>query len=208
MTNDPRGWYSREYLPHFDGGEITQFVTFTLWDSVPHVVLRKWHDELAMLEKMKREIEWKRRIEIYIDCGEGHAWFKNPILADLVQNALMYFHGQRYLLHAWVIMPNHVHAMFTLLQGFSLESILHSWKSFTANEANKILGKQGEFWYPESFDRYIRDSEHYNRVKKYIEDNPPKAKLCLHPTTWRWNSAYWREAQPQFHFDDPECYKV
>lgn len=123
------------------------------------------HDELATLEKMKREIEWKRRIEIYIDRGEGHAWLKNPILADLVQNALMYFHGQRYLLHAWVIMPNHVHVMFTLLKGFSLESILHSWKSFTANEANKILGKQGEFWYPESFDRYIRDGEHYNRVK-------------------------------------------
>ncbi len=199
----PRGFYSRLYLPHFEGGPITQFATFCLWDAVPRVLLRRWEEELRLLTKTEQEIERRRRIEAYLDRGEGQAWLKIPALADLVQHAFQFFHQQRYDLHAWVIMPNHGHVLFTPREGYAMGSILHSWKSYTSNKANEYLGKQGEFWFPESFDRYIRNSEHYFRVRQYIENNPVKAHLCRRPEDWQWSSAYWRCFRTDFHFGDP-----
>ncbi len=207
MSMEPRGWYSRNYLPHFDGGDITQYVTFCLWDAIPHVVLRRWKEEFASLPEIERERERKQRIEAYLDRGEGHAWLAIPELADLVQGTFQFFHGQRYLLHAWVVMPNHGHVLFTPIPDFSMESILHSWKSYTAHKADEILGKRGEFWFPESFDRYIRDNQHYQNAKRYIENNPVKAGLCRLPEEWLWSSANWRHAHPNFVLTDPENYR-
>ena len=45
--------------------------------------------------------------------------------------------------HAFVVMPNHVHAVVQPLGGFDLETILHSWKSFTAKQCNQVLGRSG-----------------------------------------------------------------
>jgi len=52
-------------------------------------------------------------VEMYLDLGLGHVWLRDSRVAELVENALLYFDGKRYLLHAWVVMPNHVHALFT-----------------------------------------------------------------------------------------------
>lgn len=117
----------------------------------------------------------------------------DPRIASTVQNALLFFDGRRYRLHAWVVMPNHVHALLTPLAGWELGQILHFWKSFTANECNKLLGRHGKFWQKESFDRYVRDERHYHNAVAYIERNPVKAGLCEKPEDWRWSSAYWRQ---------------
>ncbi|MBK7919046.1 MAG: hypothetical protein IPJ94_22850 [Chloroflexi bacterium] len=53
--------------------------------------------------------------------------------------------------------------------------VLHSWKSYIALEANKILGRKGDFWFEDYFDRYIRDERHYFNVVRYIHENPVKA---------------------------------
>ena len=66
---------------------------------------------------------------------------------------------------------------------------MHSIKSYTAHEANKILGRSGQFWQPESFDRYIRNQKHFLSVIRYIENNPVKAGLCLRPEDWAYSSA-------------------
>jgi len=190
--NEPRGWYSRGYLPHFDGGEIPQFLTFRLADSIPQVLLHQWQDELSLLEKAKAELERRKRIEAYLDKGYGEAWLRDPKLASMVQNALLFFDGQRYHLHAWVVMPNHVHALFTPIESFTLAKIAHSWKSFTSNQANKYLGRMGQFWWPESYDRFIRDENHYATTIAYIENNPFKAGLCSDPTEYPFSSAYGR----------------
>jgi len=96
---------------------------------------------------------------------------------------------QRYRLHAWVVMPNHVHVLVTPLHDYSLSSILHSWKSFTAKEANKLLGRGGAFWLEEYFDRAVRDENHFRRVIEYIDYNPVKAGLCVQPEDWPFTSA-------------------
>jgi REP element-mobilizing transposase RayT len=194
-TNDvpvPRGWHWRGYLPHFDGGAIPQSVTFRLADSFPKVCLDAWRAELRQLTRAKADVEMRRRIEGYLDAGHGACHLRDPRVADLVQNALLYFDGTRYRLHAWVIMPNHVHVLFTPVEGESLSAIVHSWKSYTAKEANRLLGRQGQFWEEDYFDRFIRNEEHFAAVAAYIESNPVKAGLCGCNEEWRYSSAGYR----------------
>ena len=70
---------------------------------------------------------------------------------------------------------------------------MHSLKSFTSHEANKILNRKGNFWYKEYFDRYIRDGKHYRATLRYIEENPVKARICEKPEDWEFSSAFFRK---------------
>jgi len=187
---EPKGWHSRGYLPHFDGGAIPQAVTFHLDDSIPVAVRERWAEELALLPTDAAEMERRRRIEEYLDRGEGDAWLRLPAIADIVQEALLHFDGERYLMHGWSVMPNHGHTLFTPLEGYALDRIVHSWKSYTAHEANKLLGRTGRFWFVESHDRYIRNEAHFANALAYIENNPVKAGLCTRPEDWPWSSAF------------------
>ncbi len=87
-------------------------------------------------------------------------------------------------------MPNHVHILITPNAAQELSDILHSIKSFTAHEANKLLDRTGQFWQRESFDRYIRNHKHYLNVINYIEKNPVKAGLCKTPSEWKFSGAH------------------
>lgn len=189
QVKSSRDWHSRGYLPHFDGGQIAQFVTFRLVDSFPETKLRQWADELEVLSLKKAEAERRRRIEEFLDKGMGEQWLSQPPVAEIVERALLFFDGQRYRLHAWVIMPNHVHVLLTPNVNHGLSQILHTWKSFTAKKANKLLQKTGAFWQDEYFDRFVRNERHFDAALSYIENNPVKAGLCLDPIEWHYTSA-------------------
>lgn len=191
----PRGWHCRGYLPHFDGGQIAQTVTFRLADSLPERVLAQWELELSHMKTREADIERRKKIEDYLDKGMGSAWMAQAEIASVVENALLYFDGVRYKMPAGVVMPNHVHALLIPLEPFLLEDIVHSWKSFTANEANRILKRTGQFWQAEYFDRYIRDGKHYLAAVAYIEQNPVKARLCHTPEEWPFSSARIRASE-------------
>jgi len=156
-------------------------------------LLENWRSELTKLPPAEETLERRKRIEAALDAGYGKCHMNRPDIATLVENALLHFDGTRYRLHAWVIMPNHVHVLATPLHGNSLSAIVHSWKSYTAKEANRILGREGAFWLEEYFDRVIRDEIHYGKVVEYIEQNPVKAGLCSEATEWKFSSAYRRE---------------
>ena len=102
----PKGWHSRGYLPHFDGGSIPQTVTFRLADSLPKAILDRWENELATMPEARASLERRERIEHYLDSGAGQCWLARPAIAETVENALLFFEGQRYELEAWVVMPN------------------------------------------------------------------------------------------------------
>jgi putative DNA methylase len=175
---------SRGYLPHLETSAATYFVTFRLADSLPTTLLLWWKNELQHkinLDKAKAEIfthEYNYKIEKYIDSGYGNCWLKDPEIAAIVKNAVRYFDRERYVLHAWTIMPNHVHVLFTLLEGRSLSEILHSWKSFTAKRVNQLRGLSGRFWQPEYFERLIKRERQFEFTLRYILNNPVKAGLC------------------------------
>jgi len=127
---------------------------------------------------------------MFEDAGYGACWLRDPRIARIVQDALLHFDGERYRLLEWCIMPNHVHVLIEVKQGHFMGSVVRSWKVFTALKANRILGRQGSFWMPSYFDRYIRNFEHLATVREYIRDNPVKAGLCAAPGSWRWSSAW------------------
>ncbi|MDR2689732.1 MAG: DUF1156 domain-containing protein, partial [Azoarcus sp.] len=185
----PSSPYHRTHLPHFEAGEFPQHITLRLEDSLPVATLQAWDQELhAITSDTERQRERRQRIEAALDRGLGACWLRNPEVADLVARTLAYFDGTRYRLYAWVIMPNHVHVLVTPLHGYSLSSIVHSWKSFSAKEANTLLGRSGTFWQGDYFDRFIRNAEHWERAISYIHENPVKAGLCATAVEWPWSS--------------------
>jgi REP element-mobilizing transposase RayT len=188
--------YSRGYLPHIDGEELIQFVTFRLHDSLPVSVLEKWQRELEHEEDDTRERLLRERSERYLDMGYGKSWLREPNAAKIVQDTLLYHDQKKYELYAWVIMPNHGHVLYKPINGFSLAEIQHSIKSCSANSINKLLQRKGRFWQEESFDRYIRDVRHFSNTVAYIENNPVKAGLCASPEEWPFSSAGFRESIP------------
>jgi REP element-mobilizing transposase RayT len=119
----------------------------------------------------------------------GSCVLKRPELAQLVQDAIRHFECQRYYLLAWCVMPNHVHVVFSTLGQWTLSQVLHSWKSFRANQINKILGRRGPLWERESFDHLIRSIEHCDWYVDYVQRNPVVAGLCLQPADWPVGSA-------------------
>jgi putative DNA methylase len=101
--------------------------------------------ELAHLEEKEIELERRRRIEDYLDKGTGAAWLKHRGVAHVVQDALLFFDGERYRLSAWVIMPNHVHALLRPEFGNTLSAILHTWKSYSSNQAKNCWDEKANF---------------------------------------------------------------
>jgi putative DNA methylase len=177
--NQERIWHSRGYLPHFEGGEKAQFITIRLNDSLPQNVLRRWQKELEDEENPKALL--RERIETFLDQGYGKCHLRKPDVASMMQDSLLFGDSKTYRLLSWVVMPNHVHFLIMPIFPNTLSEILHSIKSYTAKEANKLLNRTGTFWQIEYFDRYIRDDEHYQNTFNYIQMNPVKAKLCQDP---------------------------
>ena len=155
---------------------------------MPAEVLAEWARDMSHSNQRSPDPicsdRWRTRIEQYLDEGHGACWLRDDRIAQLVQNALLKFDGERYRQLAWVIMPNHVHALIEVFDGYPLDRVVHSWKSFTAKQANKILRRRGKFWSADYFDRFIRDDEHLSAVVTYIEENPVKAGLVHAAREW------------------------
>ncbi len=189
-VSKPRGWHSRGYLPHFDGGEILQFVTIHLADALPVKVIGRWREELAREEDAAAQRELFKRRENYLDQGIGECYLRNPLISAMVRESLLRSDNVRYKLLAWVIMPNHIHFLIKPINGVSLSDIMQKFKSYTSHEANKLLDRKGKFWQEDYFDRYIRDYAHYEKTIAYIHNNPLRAGLCESHDEWQFSSAY------------------
>ena len=184
-------WRSRDYMPHFEGDRVQQFITYHLADSLPVAALSRMAAELEELPDDERKIVKRERLQGFLDAGIGSCALSDARCARIVQNAFLHGDGQRYQLIAWVVMPNHVHALIEPCDGWTLDRIVHSWKSFTAHEIAKLAGGTpaspgGHLWHREYWDRYIRDERHYRDTVAYIENNPIRAGLCQNFADWPW----------------------
>ncbi len=144
--------------------------------------------------------------EILHRADQGPTWLKEERIAKLVADSIKYRDGKVYRLDAYCIMSNHVHVVIKPFldekdlsmkldtERLSYEStepplgvIMHSLKSYTANEANKMLERTGAFWETESYDHVIRDEKEYHRVIAYTLNNPVKAGLVKDWREWPWS---------------------
>ena len=192
---NPAVWHSRGYLPHFESSEVTQHVTFHLADSLPRTVLLRLEVELKALPEEKRAAVLRKRLDAWIDAGHGCCILRAPAIAGMAQESLLAFDAQRYRLLAWVVMPNHVHALFQPIAEWTVARIVASWKKFTARRISDFLGDRGDgpgtpVWHREYWDRYIRDRQHFERAVEYIHLNPVKAGLVAKAEDWVWSSAF------------------
>ena len=97
-----------------------------------------------------------------------------PEERSLVSGAISQFHEKRYDLFAWVVMNDHVHALTRLRQGYSLSKVLHTWKSFTANQLQRKFQRRGSVWQDETYDHIIRTEREFYDTVRYILNNAYK----------------------------------
>jgi REP element-mobilizing transposase RayT len=176
-------FYSR-HLPHWQPEGKPLFLTWQLYGSLPH---NRFPPPGAL--SAGQAFVWMDR---YLDRASfGPAWLKREEIARLVVDALSYGTDKLhyYDLHAYVVMANHVHTLLTPI--VTASKLLQSVKGFTAREANKVLGRTGEpFWQSESYDHWVRNEKEFDKVRRYIENNPIQAGLVTRPEDYRWSSAY------------------
>jgi REP element-mobilizing transposase RayT len=176
---------SRGRLPHWELDEATYSITFRLRDSLPLPIASSLFRErehtlrtaMNAAERAQADRMFSIRLDSYLDAGHGSCILRDERNAAIVANALRHFDRARYELHAWCVMPNHVHAMIYLARGADLQNVLHSWKSYTAH----AIGR-GVIWQREYFDRIVRDARDFRDTRNYVLNNPAKAGL----SNWKW----------------------
>jgi putative transposase len=197
----------REYcrrLPHIDIPGAPVFLTWRLSGSLPpeRIFPRE------TLESGEAFLFFDRLLD---NALEGPMYLRQAQIATIVVEQIQQVCAQR--LHAWVVMPNHVHLLCTTES--PLSELVRKLKGPTAFRANKLLGLSGKpFWQQEYFDRGVRNDKEFEKIRHYIEWNPVKAALVARPEDYQWSSAWKPEVggglQPALGFSQasPERLKV
>lgn len=179
---------THNHLPHWQQEGASYFVTWRLTDSLPKALLDLHYHECEQWIRL-HPVPWDEttekeyhqlfstRMDQWLDRGHGSCILRTPAHAEVVAGALHHFESERVALISFVVMPNHVHVLFTLKPEWKLEEMIHSWKRHSANEINRQCGDTGALWMKDYFDRLIRDRAHLNNCVRYIRNNPTKARL-------------------------------
>ena len=158
---------------------------------------------------------WFAKYDSYLDRAEtDQKWLSDPRIAKLVYDSIRYRDGKVYDLDCLTIMANHVHQVIEPLPAaagqvgnlihnrqvtnlshngqdaippYSVSKIMHSLKRYTGRQANLILRREGQFWQDESYDHVIRDDKEFERIIRYILNNPVKAGLADSWEKWEWS---------------------
>jgi putative transposase len=191
----------QRHLPHWRRAGATYFVTFRLADALPQAKLHylkrlreEWERKHPVPCSREEQEELARQLfrqeEEWLDAGFGSCIFQDSTIAFILANAIKHFHGQRYFVSCYAIMPSHCHLIMRPHDDWKLESILRGIKGVVAREVNARIGNFGALWQQESYDRIVRDEEHLWQVIQYIGRNP--AKAAIPREKWiRWMDPSW-----------------
>jgi len=140
-------------------------VTFRTHDSVDEFI-RKWDFSPALKNKEKQ-----LKIDQYLDRSNNGAYLQNEVLRWLFEFFLKQ-DTKLYELVAFAIMQNHVHMLLKPLE--RLSKVMQKIKGTSAKKINELLGKSGQFWADDYYDKAIRDERDFWVVYEYIKNNPLK----------------------------------
>ena len=123
-------------------------------------------------------------------CRLGRIPFPDAARDFIIQHCL-FEHKKRIELDAVVVMPDHVHLLFTPLRDpngwpYPTQKILKMIKGTSARDINKLLGSCGPVWEEESFDHVLRSQENLKQKVEYIRMNPVRARLVDRPEKYKW----------------------
>jgi putative transposase len=166
--------FHRRYLPHFYSDGCTLFVTFRLAGSLPD------GRTFAGVESGKAFASVDRLLD---RCAFGPRYLGREDVAAAFVEVLL----RRADLLEWVVMPNHVHLLVRAEADWT--RTLQGIKGEGALRCNRVLGRAGQFWQHESYDRVVREDE-FARVARYILMNPVRAGLARAPGEFRWCSGF------------------
>jgi REP-associated tyrosine transposase len=201
-----RTYYERN-LPHWHPEGKALFVTWRLSGSLPAWARRsasaQWgsggpdrasarglespRHQSRVSSAGKRFLAMDQQLD---RTSHGPKWLQDERVAGAVV-AVLKGRGTElahYRLHAFVVMPNHVH----MLMEPCIDPVraLRGIKGASARAANLTLGRTGRpFWQSESFDHWVRSGAELEKIRRYIERNPVSAGLVTKPGEWRWSSA-------------------
>ena len=188
----------RRNLPHRQPYRAILFFTYRLHGSLPRAVLEKLRQQRKAQEKRLRQKQAnlqyselrdrvRRRIFLKFDQALNHAdsgptWLAIPNIAEVVKEAMFHRHTHRYDMVCFTIMANHCHQIvINTRPDIPIYETLGELKSYTAHQANPLLGRKGSFWQRESFDHVIRTGR-LKTTMSYVMNNPVHAGLV---TDWR-----------------------
>jgi putative transposase len=115
-------------------------------------------------------------------------FLKEPMARLFVEVLFNYRDEKNYLLHEFVLMPDHFHLLLSPI--LSLERSLQLIKGGFSFRAKKELGHSGEIWQPSYYDRRVRDIEDFSNFKYYMRRNPVKRGLVATPEQYFYSSAH------------------
>ena len=122
------------------------------------------------------------------ETWQRRALFRNESWPKLLVDTLYHYRGTAYLLHEFVIMPDHIHVLMTPIT--SLEKAVQFIKGGFSYRAKKELGSNMEICQTGFQDRRIRDASDYDLHVKYIRQNPVRKHLCESPQDYPYSSAH------------------
>lgn len=205
--------YYKNNLPHYQTPGQCYFVTWCLQNAVPKHALPEYTLQLELLQnqikfakerkqsdntinKLKKELDLTRKkyLKAFNDLLDSNAKreinISEPEILVILHEALCHWDNKRIFNHAYCIMPNHIHWVFATLDTDKnglpvyLQDVMHSVKSYTANEINAAIGLEGKLWQKESFDTTIRNQKHFVNAINYTLNNPVKAGLVRKWQDW------------------------
>ena len=147
---------------------------------------------------MLRKYEYRRRLPhyqsdhkaLFVTFVTYCRWILPEPARAIVLETCLYGDEKSFHLYGLVVMPDHVHLVFSPLGDesgpFSIAGIMQAIKGASAHRINKLLGRIGYVWQQESFDRVLRREESIGDKVQYILDNPVRAGLVKLPWEYRW----------------------
>lgn len=119
---------------------------------------------------------------------------KKPVLSanlrEVIVGAFEYaLRHERIYLRAFVVMPDHWHALFALREPWSLPKFMHSMMSHVAAKTTPHLARYASSWQDSYYETLIRTSRQFEYVAAYIEQNPVKKEFVVNPEDWVASSA-------------------
>ena len=122
-----------------------------------------------------------------------HRWTLPESVRSIVLDCCLHDHGSKLDLHVAIVMPDHVHLIFTPLihrqemAVCSLAEITDAIKGASAHKINQALGRRGQVWQAESFDHVLRSSESLDQKVSYLLDNPVRRGLVDNWDNYAWS---------------------